>query len=895
MDGEWQLPPSKSMNEHCFSKITLSSSRVENCCQQQTNLQGKITKVWSGDTWSLESEIQNFHQTTDGRKKDLENVEHDLQTIKSKIEATGACHRKLDTQLERVTTQLSTEKKIFAKRERDVHDICDLLAIRFKKEVDSSQLNDIKASISQQDQAVKAMALDHDEIDQQLQDQIDSIREAKTKIETELTATRNLFEQKTEEQKRVDNELMKIGELNNSLATIMANIEQLNKKLEKNNIAELRQSSTVKKENIERLQPQLDKLDEDIGILSSLSEITGKLELNGKNLLAKEAEFQRLKLKNADHMKTLFDAKPVESNFKQHVQNVYGILNQEINSLQKDMEKKQALATECETKRVALKDQLSCKECELAKAEEEINDICKGNCYEDLLENAKEEAAKLTLEVAASENLKVINELYISKIQETPCCPLCANPMAAHGVDQLKQKLADEIRDLPDKLRRVRWNLEIEQKNCDKLMAVGAQIEKAAKLKETIPQLKTSLRTVEEGVSNASIAVKNYELQLTEAKQKQQMVNLMLGDMSLMDEIMRNTLELKHEVEDLQQKLPSTRPTKSIEEVKAARLSVAKELRAERESRDTLERQIEAFQDDLNKTRDQVNQLNESKIQLQEQRQGFDQLNKRKAEILDEVKRVRAEVMEVEARLPAVTAHIEQQVEKKRRTKDTNRQELVALTNKVVEIKKNFLDIERYTTELQRFGELNLTEKLGLIKSDMDQCQAELTALVADNDRHTANRDTLNKQIANQVTIERNLTDNLELRKLQAEENKLRNDLDELQREIDVINMDRMLHEKEEINRKCIELHGKVNTTQGQINQIQETVTAIERELAEPKLKNAQANYMAVFYKVFVTGKIGQDLKKYQKVLENALTDFHQKKMLEINELLKLYWREIYQ
>ena len=68
----------------------------------------------------------------------------------------------------------------------------------------------------------------------------------------------------------------------------------------------------------------------------------------------------------------------------------------------------------------------------------------------------------------------------------------------------------------------------------------------------------------------------------------------------------------------------------------------------------------------------------------------------------------------------------------------------------------------------------------------------------------------------------------------------------------------------------------------------------MERELSEPKLRDAAAKYkeMAVKYQLRV--KVAEDLNKYYIALDFAIMKYHKEKMKVVNKIVRELWRNTY-
>lgn len=154
--------------------------------------------------------------------------------------------------------------------------------------------------------------------------------------------------------------------------------------------------------------------------------------------------------------------------------------------------------------------------------------------------------------------------------------------------------------------------------------------------------------------------------------------------------------------------------------------------------------------------------------------------------------------------------------------------------------------------------------------------------------------ETLNKEIADQGALERNLQDNMDLVKLEAEMEQMKGKLDDLRRNEGDIDFEEQTRIKTQLNRELNKIIGERNQISGQIFEIQGQINKLQAAMNEPHLKNAVQNYRRAFYEKFVMQKMIIDLQTYCETLERALTKYHSEKMSKINRLIRDLWRSIY-
>ena len=90
-----------------------------------------------------------------------------------------------------------------------------------------------------------------------------------------------------------------------------------------------------------------------------------------------------------------------------------------------------------------------------------------------------------------------------------------------------------------------------------------------------------------------------------------------------------------------------------------------------------------------------------------------------------------------------------------------------------------------------------------------------------------------------QDRIKRNLEDNIELRKLQAEEEKHKHEIDDLNDRLKTTDFARVTEKRHLLCRAMEEINADMHSKLGTIAEMKKSVKEVELELNNPKLKNA--------------------------------------------------------
>jgi DNA repair protein RAD50 len=141
---------------------------------------------------------------------------------------------------------------------------------------------------------------------------------------------------------------------------------------------------------------------------------------------------------------------------------------------------------------------------------------------------------------------------------------------------------------------------------------------------------------------------------------------------------------------------------------------------------------------------------------------------------------------------------------------------------------------------------------------------------------------------------QRNLEDNLACKQKLIEVEKLKAELNDKNKLLAQTRNRGVATERRELSSKHEDLSAKMNKDHGLKKGIQYQIVELRKELGEKHLAEAEKEYVTRYVKKTVYEKAQKDVRRYRTALDNAIMQFHSKRMEMINELLWEYWSAIY-
>ncbi|XP_058456976.1 DNA repair protein RAD50 [Malaya genurostris] len=899
--------------ERDYSKLkqqeTEYKSKISTKEDQQNSLRSKIRSLFGGTLPELEVEIRTFQQSMKIKRSELRDAEADLASRKNQEKLLRTKLQDLESRRVQLITKRQQEQELIGERGKKIVELCERMKLPASGDYETTEgpeldgaLKAIKHGIRSEESELQAMAKAHDEVDQKAQKAIDRLRDEKTQLEADFRLKGQMVTDFAREKAKTQSEITSIERSAEVLKKLVGEIEKLEKEYENqkanSNVDGMRRTLADKKIKREELQEKLDKVEEQISALDAVAAKATELSLKEQQLNGKESEFRRVRNKHSDNLKRLFPTRTIETNFKRNVQDLYDDLQRQIKHLNESMRQSQVIVTEMETTRRSQKRDLERMEKELTENKDKIYSACQGNPYDEVLAKLKEKITKNNLEHGELRSAEVLYKKYISRIEADSCCPVCHKEMVGSDVQDVSSELSDEIRRMPEKIEALERQLKADQAKYDRMLALQPYSELVEKQSTDIVKLKQQLKNTESRLSEASAELEECQMAIIEPGSSAQLINSILGDMSILDESAKDLERGRKAVAELKQELAERTPqgtrSSSLEDLKLEREALRGELRSERNSIDALQNKIDKETARLNELHQQFNQMKEKKIQLQESVQSLDQKKAKEKELGEKIAVCQQEMNEAERKLVPVRMQLSTEEDAKIKKKEENRLTMSKAQLALERLKRMDGDISRLGSELVALAKLRLHDEIQKMERKLNEAAEETKQITSDIEEASARIDELKKDISNQDMIERDFLDNRDLKKIFAETEILREKLDALMRSIGDLNAPNVAQERNNLLEQRDTIQAKKSEITGQINELESQAQSLRKEMEQPVFKNAVRNYLKTFGESVVIEKLISDILKYRDALDWALMKYHAEKMEQINRSIFSLWRDIY-
>ncbi|XP_030385926.1 DNA repair protein RAD50 [Scaptodrosophila lebanonensis] len=878
-------------------------TKHKNCIEQISSIAKKIKKPFEGSLAELDIEIRSFDQRMSELRLQRTDVEEHLFKIKNNRTELQTTLVAQDKKRCIAQQQQQSEQECKSQLVKGLKALCEQLQIPVKSSLDMPEevadlMHDIEVTLMSKQCEIAELTANNDQADHERQTKIDELRTELTKSVEGVSTQEKQREASEKEIAALELKIKQIETSMHQLKLLEKEIADIDEKYERAtrsfNLESIREVIATKKAKISEKQARFKKLDEQLTFLNSIAKLMAEITLKEKELEKKDQEVQRVRNKHSDHFGKFFKEN-ITSNYRRAMQGAYDKLRRDIKDLTDKANAEKLKEQSHNIGRKNLKTEIARMEKELAESEELIFQKCHSTPYDELLERNKAVISKLQLEHGALKSAEAMYKKYIQKIEEEPCCPLCHHNMSGDEATDLTSELADEIHKLPVNISVAEKSLKAEQLKYENLLQMKPLILKVKDLKESVPKKKEELRKIEELLGDA---VNQYETQMAmlgEPTHNLELANSMLGDMTILDEALKEAARLKKDLDVLKLKLPSDYDSSvSIDAVQSEKVQVSEDLETERKALEANQQTYEKQTEALNCLREKKNKLKDHQIKLQEGVQSLPQLKERLDELTRLMITIGTEISALKSKINPLKQKLNAAITEKARLKESERSKLAELNSKYNSYRSADENIQRLNTEVRNFNKLDLKIKIQEYDASIKSIKDKVNQLDTDIASSSEKLETIKTECLNQQTIDRDLKDNRELKQLQKKEIDLMESCEALAKQLGNLDFGNISREKQGLIKKKDAASIRRGALLGQLGEINSQIEKLKLEIEEPKYKQSLKNYRKAHFELMVARHSIDDLAQHRDALEWALIQFHSEKMDNINRLIREYWRLIY-
>ncbi|KAG5361683.1 DNA repair protein [Yarrowia sp. C11] len=858
--------------------------------EQKDRLEKSCTEVLTVSDEELQKQVSEFDSRLDERREAVSGLKQDAEEARKVMEGHRSEYnsaivevgqweaKKLELEKQRkakITLLEEIEKKW---NTSDLDDLrsdlkADLEKVKKEAEAEESKqtdkINRLSTSLTEKNGQInhdKASTLGYENEVRRLQDEIDTIPTVEGTIAYEESVIQKLEEKLTGlqgnsqgEEARFETEIESCDEqtevLSKRLEKCNSDLAEFNSKSEKRAEHRMLVSELARQRGVLRgVEDALSKQYEDVGVTNETT-YAAKLQSRQEEIVKSRESVSKSRGSLAN-LTTRLD-----------------LLNKE--SLVKD-------ATLSE-----LYDTISAV---LGEGEDNIDD------YESTLENLSNDLA------VATQNRE--STMFTARYYETAVklaksaqhsCLLCSRKFSDNELTDFLSHVEEKTTSLPDTKERADKEYQDIKSDFDNVQGISGEVREWRNLKESVEDVSAQLKKLKQEVADGKSSLEKDEESLS-------LVESQLRDLEILKKAVDDVKRMKSDVVSKEKELAdfegenatligsSDESTSDLPALASSLNSQIKSINQKRQKlvdeREALRKQFSSLQGQISDKKlslsTQKNQLTK-KTGLQQQIAGL------KTKIEDcraRIKSVREEVESLEPKLQSLKSELTEM-------KMTNGDKMEAVSDKLESVQSDANRLSHMSQQIQQLEDLDVTGMLVKAGKRADSANGEVDNLTQRIKKLQEDIATQEKALIDLKGHQRNLQDNLEVRRLTAEMSQIETRVLELDEAKAARDRDEYQQKSQRLRAQHTTYSSKHAGLLGEMKQMDDQLTALNLELKSEFL-DVHEKYRTALITLKTNTVVNEDLAKYGKALDSAIMQYHSMKMNEINAIIDELWKATY-
>ena len=892
-----------------ISTLTGTIEEKEKICK---DIRSGIKHLFQGSEDELKSQIGNFDENLQTKVQERLSLIQQQNEIKTGLENKMMEQRLILQEfgkLEEIQSQYS--KLINEKQEMAMALFCDYqinnyLPNDLPDRLNEDQMNQVeemlKKHVDKLQQKIQYENSTFNTNNKKFQNDLDQINKMKNRLEDGIERSNDELRKK---QTALNELTRKIDLLNSSTErynTLKNDINECNKELEKMNKVNIKDiQSKIKERELkkQKFKSDLDEIDESIVKANQENEIRIKNRLQLEIKEKKEEEINKIK---ANH-ESIMEGIGVEGDnvFKKPLESHIRTKEMLKNKKSSELTGKERQLYELQTSLKNENDLLMKKEAELKEIQLKIKNCCGDKDFGSYFKQTEDELKGLRELCSNLESSKSFYEIQIQNIKKNKCCPICDHDLShdwtsKDGIKLDQNKVIKNLENCISKLpaETIQKNELLKQKEdlYKNLMSLKPIRDNIQNMQDEIFTLKSAIDSKSKNIGNLQKEIQKLKKDFEERQTELDHLVKLLPIATEYDSYLEIIKKIDYEISQTAWKISS-------DDINIEQLNNQKKL---------IQQEIEMIDSENNKDhvkiRDHSDRINKIQIakqtaeneKLRIERDQNDKINdeNKQKELLEEIDNLNRKIIDYSEQLKNLIPQLKHLQYKKEQCSLAfeNCQNEISTDISCYEEKLNgFKRICERIEEYIESGKLNHSKE---IKKKYQRINEEVKNIEIQIGSSNEKMNKISEEISNHEVTKRELIDNLKYFNYQTQMSELKDCLEKEQQQLGFHDIFQLENKKQKLEKEEREIMNEKQQSIGKQKPIIDEIKEIEQILKDPKYKNAKANYREKLIDLATCEIAGEDLNKYYKALDYAVTTFHQRKMQEINKLIKGFWKQAY-
>ena len=753
------------------------------------------------------------------------------------------------------------------------------------------------------DNQINLLRVKNKENENKINDEIDSLKSKKTGLEERKKrdqADRIGFNKEMAILKRQLNDLDGAAE---KLVKIKRDWEEAGAKLEEEksryDLKSLSEEIDREKQTIKELEIEENKIKEERKTLDEKQSFLQRISHLDEDLNLKQSKIDKLMTKRNDEFLQLFDVVPDTKRLKNLWKN-----NEEMTDKKmKELESARAnLEAEINSKKSSRREAMKIKDQKQSRKqnlEGKIGEILGPD--EDLEEELVKTQESLELnrkELQVKEAGKFTYREMIERMKKMeptcPACPTCNRAfIKSEEATELISDLEDLIKSIPGKVKSLESKVKNLQSRQEQLQRIRPEAHELTNLKKEVEVNTKKIEELDGDLKSLKKRLDDGEEDLSITEVSASLLKQVSEDVQQIDNLTKEVASLNEKKEELSLQVDGG-VGRNIEDVRKEEEDVCQKIKVARKNLDQCQETVSTQSSLINDLEAKKNKLTERKLEIEGQQQQRSNMMEKKEELESKVSKAAAEIQKCDQELEPVKDELEEMETKKRKCVQEGEHELNKLLGKHKKVEQHIFTLQQLEEKIRKYIEEGKENEVKTLKEKKDELDEQIKSIREDKKEIEEKMSNLKVEVSNQESRRRMYDDNIRLREYKTKEDRFKRQIQKQSTELEERDWARVMKKKDSLHKKYSQMSAEKNAKEGQVAEVQRSIREVERDLNQPKLKNAANKYKEMAVKHKLRLKVAEDLDKYYRALDYAIMKYHKEKMKVINKIIRELWKNTY-
>ena len=706
-----------------------------------------------------------------------------------------------------------------------------------------------------------------------IEDEIDRLKSSKTSLEELKKREQSDMMTQKKEVAIIKRQLSELEGAAEKLEKIKSDWEEAGVRLEreksKYDLKSLAEEAEREKQTVKDLDCKERKVRDELRSLDEKQGIYQRISHYDQDIEKKQVKVEKIIQKRQNDFLQLFETVPDNKRLKNRFKDSEDSTEKQMREIET---KKATLEAESKSKKNQRKESNKSLDKSLSRIkvlEEKIGDVLGSDeVLEDEIAKVKENLERARKDLALREAKKFTYREMIERMETMTghACPLCLRKFnTKKEADELIEELEDEIILIPKKAKSLEGKVRSLTEKQELLQKVSPEVHELKNLKaENDSQLK-KIEEIDKEIKNLKKEIEDIDEDKNLVEVNVSLLKQVCEDVQQVDSLTRELANLREERQELSLELDTSGPARGIEEVRAEEEEVTTKLRVARQNLEKCQEVHSSQTSLINDLQSKRNNLTQKKLDIEGQQQQRANMMEKKEELEKKVKISESEVKRCTRELEPILEQLEETETKKRKVVVEGEKDVDKLIHHQKDLEMSSSNLKTLEKNIERYLESGQEEKREKLKKEKVTLNRAIDELKKQKKTSEERISKLMVEISNQENRKRMFNDNLRLREFRTKEEQYRKNITAKEKELENTNWKSVEEKKARLSGRYHKVSGEKSTKEGQREEMSKVIKELEREMNNPKWRNAASKFKEVAVRHKLSVKAAADLDKYYR------------------------------